>query len=280
MNLLHSNDRLGQYPASWYADTADPLPQFPRLKGDTSADIAVIGGGFTGLSTALHAAQKGYDVVLIEAHRVGFGASGRNGGQVSGGQRQDQDVLERAHGRDDARKLWDISLQSVALVRSLIAAYGMNALWRDGVAHADRTEKGAAETRAYAGRLARDYGYDKAEPLDRAGIRALIGSDAFHGGSVDWGSGHIHPLRFALVVLATAAILVHTLPPPALEPLEPFEPFEPFEPLPDPDDEPPAASARVAAATTPATASTHPQASREASRRALLEALARDFGLR
>ena len=67
MNLLHSNDRLGQYPASWYADTADPLPQFPRLKGDTSADIAVIGGGFTGLSTALHAWCSVLDAARLRA---------------------------------------------------------------------------------------------------------------------------------------------------------------------------------------------------------------------
>ncbi|MDJ0827279.1 MAG: FAD-binding oxidoreductase [Rhodobacter sp.] len=204
MNLLHANDRRGQYPPSWYAATAEPLPPFPEFKGETRADVCIVGGGFTGLSAALHLAQKGYEVALIEAHRVGFGASGRNGGQVSGGQRQDQDTLERRYGRDDARKLWDIALESVALVKSLIADHGIDAAWRDGVAHVDWSAKGAAASQAYAGKLARDYGYDKIEPLDRAAARALIGSEAFHGGAVDWGAGHIHPLRFALGLARSA----------------------------------------------------------------------------
>ncbi|MDJ0628718.1 MAG: FAD-binding oxidoreductase [Rhodobacter sp.] len=204
MNLLYANDRRGQYPPSWYAATAEPLPPFAALRGETAADVCVVGGGFTGLSAALHLAEKGYDVALIEAHRVGFGASGRNGGQVSGGQRQDQNTLERLHGRDDARKMWDIALDSVALVKSLIADHRIDAAWRDGVAHADWSAKGAAESQAYAEKLARDYGYGAVEPLDRAGVRALVGSQAFHGGLIDWGSGHIHPLRFALGIAGAA----------------------------------------------------------------------------
>jgi len=66
MNLLFKNDKKGQYPDSWYRATSNPLPQFPPLKGDQHADVCVVGGGFTGLSTALHLAQKGYDVVLLE----------------------------------------------------------------------------------------------------------------------------------------------------------------------------------------------------------------------
>ena len=100
MNLLHANDKTGQYPASYYAATATPLAEFAPLKGETRADVCVVGGGYTGLSAALHLAQKGRSVVLLEAHRVGFGASGRNGGQVGSGQRQDQDWLERSVGRD------------------------------------------------------------------------------------------------------------------------------------------------------------------------------------
>ena len=87
VNLLHANDRRGEYPASYYAETAAPLNRFPVLKGQHKADVCIVGGGYTGLSAALHLAQKGYDVVLLEAHRVGFGASGRNGGQVGSGRR-------------------------------------------------------------------------------------------------------------------------------------------------------------------------------------------------
>ncbi len=207
MNLLHANDQRGEYPESWYAATAAPLPPFDPLRGDARADVAIIGGGFTGLSAALHLAEKGYDVALIEAHRVGFGASGRNGGQASIGQRQDQDVLEKLHGKDDARKLWDLALASVDLVKTLIARHGIDAAWRDGVAHAVWSEKAVAEEHAYIERIARDYDYHKAEPLDRAGIHALIGSEAFYGGFIDWSSGHLHPLRYAfgLARAATAA---------------------------------------------------------------------------
>ena len=79
MNLLFSNDRRGTYPPSLYADQVTPLAPFPALKGDIRADVCVVGGGYTGLSAALHLAEAGYDVTLLEAHRVGFGASGRNG---------------------------------------------------------------------------------------------------------------------------------------------------------------------------------------------------------
>ena len=85
MNLLDANDQRGTYPASWYHATSAPLAPFAPLKGRTKADLCVIGAGYTGLSAALHAAQSGLDVVLLDAQRVGFGASGRNGGQVSNG---------------------------------------------------------------------------------------------------------------------------------------------------------------------------------------------------
>ena len=83
LDLLTVNDVPGEYPASLYAAEAEKLPPFPTAKGALHANVCVIGGGFTGLSTALHLAERGYDVILLEAQRVGFGASGRNGGQVN-----------------------------------------------------------------------------------------------------------------------------------------------------------------------------------------------------
>jgi protoporphyrinogen oxidase len=114
VDLLTANDRPGAYPASWYAATATPLPPFPEHKGEAAADVCVVGGGYTGLSAALHLAEAGYDVVLLEAQRVGWGASGRNGGQVGTGMRQDQDWLERVAGRERARAFWDLGLEAVA----------------------------------------------------------------------------------------------------------------------------------------------------------------------
>ena len=87
MNLLHANDQPGTYPDSWYAATAEPPPARPPLAGDQRADVCVVGAGYTGLSAALHLAQRGYAVTILEAQRIGFGASGRNGGQVGSGQR-------------------------------------------------------------------------------------------------------------------------------------------------------------------------------------------------
>lgn len=105
MNPLYRNDQLGQYPPSYYAATAAIPPTRPALDGDIKTDLAVIGAGYTGLSTALHAAQKGLNVTVIDAHRAGFGASGRNGGQVGTGWNKDQDWLEAKLGKDKARKL-------------------------------------------------------------------------------------------------------------------------------------------------------------------------------
>ena len=119
MDLLTANDKQGEYPPSYYAEHATQLEKFPCLKTEIRADVCVVGGGFTGLSTALHLAQSGYKVAILEAQRIGFGASGRNGGQVSGGQRMDQEGLEAILGDEHARELWDISQQSVDLVRNL-----------------------------------------------------------------------------------------------------------------------------------------------------------------
>lgn len=205
MNLLHANDRPGQYPASWYAATATPLAPFPPLEGEVAADVCIIGAGFTGLSAALHLAEAGLDVVVLEAHRAGFGASGRNGGQVGSGQRLEQDVLERMFGRDDARKLWDIGEEAKALIRGLIERHAMPVTFHPGIAHACRSAAEVAHARSMAEKLSRDYGYDAVQPLDRAGMEALTGSGAYVGGDIDHGAGHIHPLNFALGLADAAA---------------------------------------------------------------------------
>jgi len=205
MNLLHANDRAGEYPPSYYAATATPLAPFPALMGQRRADVCIIGGGYTGLSAALHLAQAGFDVVLLEAHRVGFGASGRNGGQVGSGQRQDQDWIEAAAGREDARRLWDMAQDAKALVRGLIDRHAMPVTFYPGIAHACRSASEVRHAHAYAEKLARDYGYDQVEPLSRAAMRQIIGSDLYHGGELDRGAGHLHPLNFALGLAAAAA---------------------------------------------------------------------------
>ena len=205
MSLLHINDRPGQYPDSWYAATAHPPLGLSALAGDTRADICVVGAGYTGLSAALHLAQRGYDVTVLEAQRVGFGASGRNGGQVGSGQRIGQQALEAMVGPDDAAKLWDIGEAAKAKVKSLIATHAIDCDWRDGVAYADWHADDVIETHEEAAHLRAHYDYRQIQALGRDGIAALTGTDVFAGGLVDHGAGHLHPLRFAFG-LARAAL--------------------------------------------------------------------------
>jgi gamma-glutamylputrescine oxidase len=205
LNLLFANDRAGEYPNSWYAATAADIGRFPALKGTARADVCIVGGGYTGLSAALHLAQKGLDVVLLEAHRVGFGASGRNGGQVGSGQRLDQDALEKMAGRDRARQLWDLAEEAKGMVRRLIADHAMPCTFHPGVVHACRTLAEAAHARTYAEKLARDYGYDQIGPLDRDALRAIVPSSVYAGGDIDRGAGHVHPLNYAIGLAKAAA---------------------------------------------------------------------------
>ena len=203
MNLLFSNDRRATYPPSLYAEQNPALPPFAPLRGETRADVAVVGGGYTGLSAALHLARAGRRVLLLEAHRVGFGASGRNGGQVGSGQRLEIDELERMAGRAAARRLWDMAEEAKALTRALADASG--AAFHPGIAHAARSASEVAHARANAERLARDYGYHQITPLDRDGLRALVRSPLYRGGDIDRGAGHLDPLGLALGMARLAA---------------------------------------------------------------------------
>lgn len=199
MNLLFANDEKGQYPASYYAASLDaPPPPRPRLEEDQEADFCVVGGGYAGLSAALHLARAGHAVVLLEAQRVGWGASGRNGGQVGTGQRLDQFELEKRFGNDKARALWDVSEAAKALVRALSQQEGVACDYTPGIVYADHKRNYVSHNRAYVDHLRKSYGYDRISFLDRAQLSAQIGTDVYFAGSLDWGAAHINPLKFAL----------------------------------------------------------------------------------
>lgn len=197
LNLLYANDRRGQYPPSWYAATATPPGPYPALTGDIQADICIIGAGFTGLSAALHLAEAGRRVVVLEAQRVGFGASGRNGGQLGSGQRMDQHYVEKLVGRADADKLWALAEDTKALVKSLIAKHDIPCHLKPGIAHMSFHKSDAEEDHAYADFLADRYGYDHVEKLDYAAAQAICPSPKYVGGTIDRTAGHLHPLAFA-----------------------------------------------------------------------------------
>lgn len=198
MNLLFANDRRGAYPDSWYAATADlPAPK-PRLKGQREVEVCVIGAGYTGLSAALHLAEAGHKVLVVEAQRVGFGASGRNGGHVGTGLRLDQITLERMVGHEQAHVLWSLGLDARAIVTDLIDRHGIAADFRPGIIYAENHARDVPDAAAYARHLQVHYDYDQIEPLDRDGVQALVKTPAYHGGVLDRGAGHLHPLKYVL----------------------------------------------------------------------------------
>ena len=204
-DLLHANDPPKGYPTSWYAATAEAPAERPPLRGETAADLCIVGGGFTGLSAALAAAGAGASVVLVEARRVGWGASGRNGGQVGSGQRVALSELERRFGPDRALALWRLGEAARDEVRRLVEAHAPEARWRPGIAHLEYDAKGAESAMREARLVARRTGGREAEPLDATGAARLTGSRAFAGGVLDRESGHVHPMRLAFG-LARAAM--------------------------------------------------------------------------
>ena len=196
--FLFRNGAPGAYPDSYYAATANKVAPFPVLEGDTDCDVCIIGGGFTGLSAALELAERGLGVVLLEAHRPGWGASGRNGGQAGSGHRRDQDWLERAVGRDDAHRLWDIAQQAKALVKERIARHAIACDLKPGILHVSHKRSLVAGDHAYVEKLRTDYGYTDITPVSDAEARDMLGGAPYYGGSLDMGAAHLHPLNFAL----------------------------------------------------------------------------------
>jgi gamma-glutamylputrescine oxidase len=175
------------------------------LESDTRADVCVVGAGYTGLGAALELATRGVRVTVLEAAQVGSGASGRNGGQVHGGQRNDQAWLERTLGRDAALALWRMSLEARAHLLSLIAAHGIACDFTPGMIHARHRPGGEAGDAAHVAFMAERYGYDQLALIGETALAEELGTDVYHGGLVDRGGGHLHPLNLALG-LARAAL--------------------------------------------------------------------------
>jgi gamma-glutamylputrescine oxidase len=197
------NPRVG-FEKSWYYATATEIAPFPRLEASMTADVCIVGGGYTGLSAAIELAEAGMSVVLLESYRVGAGASGRNGGVLGSGQRKDQDVLEEWLGEDDARRMWQIACDANQLVRDRIARFNIDCHLKDGeltVAHRARYE---SELWDYAEHLEKRYHYPHLTAVSRDEVREMLGIDSYFGGYVDRQAGHIHPLNLA-IGLARAA---------------------------------------------------------------------------
>ena len=193
MNLLYSNDTQGNYPESWYAATAEPLNAFPSLKSSRRYDVCIVGAGFTGLSAALHLSKLGYSVAVVDAHRIGFGASGRNGGQLGTGQRRNQDELVNKLGEDIADKMWLLANDAVNTVKEIITANKIDCQIKPGVATLGFNSKEVKELHNYAEYLEKRYNYNGLELLDRDDSNNLCRSKKYTGGMLDMNAAHLHP---------------------------------------------------------------------------------------
>src|SRR5580658_9962023 len=194
-----------EHAPSYYAASLTEHASAPPLIDDSTAQVCVVGGGFSGISAALHLAKRGIDVTLLEQSRLGWGASGRNGGQAHVGLRRDQDWLERHVGRADAHRLWDLALDARAYLDTLIQAYGIQCDFRPGLLHADHKPGFAADTQRYVERLRNEYNYPHIRFVDRAEVRELVATDGYFSGSFDELGGHLHPLNYALGLARAAA---------------------------------------------------------------------------
>jgi gamma-glutamylputrescine oxidase len=192
------------YPASYYvASTALP-PERPALAGTVRADVCVVGGGIAGCSTALHLAERGYRVVLLEQHRIGWGASGRSGAQALFGVAAPQEKLERLIGAADAHRIWDMTLEGIDLIRERIARHGIDCNWVSGQMHVANKSRHVEELKAWQEELQGRYDYTSARLMDRDEVATVLATSVYHGGMIDHRGGHLHPLRYTLGLAAAA----------------------------------------------------------------------------
>lgn len=182
---------------------SSPAPR-GALRGSIEADVAVLGGGIAGCSAALHLAKRGYRVALLEARVVGYGASGRSGGQVIFGLAASQKSLVAEVGRDDARRLFDLSIEALNLTRSLIGEYAIDCDYHANHLHVAVKPRHLHELDEWARELHEECDYPSARRLHRDELMAHVRSERYLGGLLDPRSGHLNPLKFTQGVARAA----------------------------------------------------------------------------
>ena len=194
MSTIHNDHHADSY----YFASANPAPSRAKLEGEVQCDVCVIGAGITGSSAALHLAEQGYNVVLLEGHQVGWGASGRSGGQAIIGYNKGIRDIAAMVGRDDAQKLWEMGLYAKALLIDTVTKHDIQCDLKWGhlmMAIKPRQVRELAETKE---EMETETGYEGLRILDKAEARERVGSESYIGALLDPGSGHLHPLNYTL----------------------------------------------------------------------------------
>jgi gamma-glutamylputrescine oxidase len=190
---------------NYYLASTPPLEPFAPLAGETRADVCVIGGGISGVSAALHLRERGMSVTLLEAKYLGFGGSGRSGGQSIFGYACEQSTLEKAVGKADARRMWDISIEGMNLQRELIARHAIDCHYVPGHMIVGLKRRHDVALREELENLARNYEYTSLRLIDREELRTIVQTERYTSALLDTNGGHLHPLRYTRGLAAAAA---------------------------------------------------------------------------
>ncbi|NQW01910.1 MAG: FAD-binding oxidoreductase [Rhodospirillales bacterium] len=193
----HAGNGVTAHTTSYYAASTNPSPERPPLNGDITIDILIVGAGYSGLSTGLHLVERGYKVAIIEAAQVGWGASGRNGGQIVNGLNASLQTIGKRYGADTANFVAGLVQEGGEIIRERIRTYAIECDLKDGNIITAYT---GAHMRELEDRLQlwAGYGINNQEMLDREQLRAQVNSNVYAGGLIDRSGGHMHPLNLAL----------------------------------------------------------------------------------
>jgi len=195
---MNTRNQKQEHPkSSYYAATVNEVTDYPELDGTVSVDICVVGAGFTGVATALTLAERGYSVTLVEANRVGWGASGRNGGQLINGI-SGLHKVQKKHGEGIADMLWDLRWRGNDIVYERVAKYGIECDLKKGYVEVASKQRQVRELEDYAAELEQHNHPHPFEVWDREKTRDMLGTERFVGGLVSYYDGHLHPLNLCI----------------------------------------------------------------------------------